>query len=170
MTIRVNRRSYINVMELLVFQEVEHQLKKLPAKLSTHVKPMEVATFALNQLKPLYASSPKGVEHQRHRALQDHGEQIVMAVRQGIAAVQRDMLRTTQPLNLDEDDSAQAALDKLKRLLNREDLNWSNVVDVVERSLHDASIGEQVWAKPAAPKSHSPGQMDFRTGRMRFQP
>ncbi len=168
MTIRVNRRSYINVMELLVLQEVEHQIKKLPAKLSTHVKPMEVATFALNQLKPLYASSPKGVEHQRERALQDYGDQIVTAVRQGIAAVQRDMLRKTVPLNLDEEGSAQAALEKLKRLLKRDDLNWTNVADVIERSLHDASTGEQVWAKPEV-QSTSP-QFDFRTGRMRFNP
>jgi Late competence development protein ComFB len=166
MTIRVNRRSYINVMELLVLQEVEHQIKKLPAKLSAHVKPMEVATFALNQLKPLYASSPKGVEHQRERALQDHGDQIVTAVRQGIAAVQRDMLRKTAPLNLDEEGSAQAALDKLKRLLQRDDLNWTNVADVIERSLHDASTGEQVWAKPEPQATAQ--QFDFRTGRMRF--
>jgi hypothetical protein len=168
MTIRVNRRSYINVMELLVLQEVEHQIKKLPAKLSAHVKPMEVATFALNQLKPLYASSPKGVEHQRERALQDYGDQIVTAVRQGIAAVQRDMLRKTAPLNLDEEGSAQAALDKLKRLLKRDDLNWTNLADVIERSLHDASTGEQVWSKPE-PQTTSQ-QFDFRTGRMRFGP
>lgn len=168
MAIRVNRRNYINVMELLVLQEVEHQLKKLPAKLSAHIKPMEVATFALNQLRPLYASNPKGVEYQRERALQDHGEQVVKAVRQGIAAVQRDMLRTSQPLNLDEEGSAQAALDKLKRLLKRDDLNWTNVADVVERSLHEASTGEQIWSKPAVHQSPSQ-QFDFRTGRVRLQ-
>ncbi|NEO33373.1 MAG: late competence development ComFB family protein [Symploca sp. SIO3C6] len=50
-------------MELLVIEEVKHQLDNYPQQLANYINPVEVATYALNRLSPLYASSEEGWPH-----------------------------------------------------------------------------------------------------------
>lgn len=91
------KAACFNLMELFVKRELFHQLKKIPVSMAQYIQPGEVATFALNRLPPLYASSEQGKIHQIHRAKEFH-EQVRMAVLQGIAAVLRDPLRKSTPL------------------------------------------------------------------------
>lgn len=88
----------INVMEILVLKEVDRQLERLTPNQAQYIKPVEVATYALNRLPSLYASSQEGLKYQFKRAKQEYKSQITIAVRQGIAAVQRDPLRRSTPL------------------------------------------------------------------------
>ncbi len=90
----------INVMEILVLMQVDRQLEKLPSNLAEYVKRVDVATYALNRLPCLYASSQEGLQHQVQRGKRKYREQIYTAVRQAMIAVQRDPLRRSTPLPL----------------------------------------------------------------------
>jgi hypothetical protein len=141
-----------NVMEMLVAEEVEKQIKSLPAKTASYVNSSEIVAYALNRLPCLYATSRKGWEWQWHHGKTELCQKITMAVRQGIIAVQRDPLRACEPLDLCPDNAAIDALEKLKVLLQRQDLSWENLSDVVEQTLLNNSKGRVTWRKPAASK------------------
>ncbi|MEL7035685.1 MAG: late competence development ComFB family protein [Cyanobacteria bacterium J06592_8] len=92
----------INVMQILVLQEVNHQLKELSPHQAQSIKPVEVITYALNRLPSLYASSKEGLCYQLKQAQEEYKPEILQAVRQGIVAVQRDPLRRSTPLMLNK--------------------------------------------------------------------
>ena len=128
-------RAYTNVMERLVAEEVSRQKAKLPPKLREYIKTVEVETFALNRLPALYASSEKGWQMQYEKAAQAHAEAVTQAVRQGIAAVQVDPLRASQPLSVRQNDQSEAILTTFRDLLNQPDLTWDDVLYKCKRIL-----------------------------------
>ena len=135
----IPRRAYINVMELLVAEEVEQQLKSLSPRVIKYLKVVEVETYALNRLPALYASSEKGWQHQYEKAKRELRNQIKSAVRQAIAAVQVDPIRSSEPLQLSQaQDESSGVLDSLRDLLKQPDLGWDGVVsrlqDIVSNS------------------------------------
>jgi len=140
-------QTYRNVMESLVVEEVEKQFQALPAKVASYVNKAEIIAFALNRLPALYATSEKGWQQQRERARKEMDSRIVTAVRQAIAAVQRDPLRVVVPLRVEDNHEAQLALQGLRALLQREELSWGNLVDVVENTLIRTTRGEVTWRK-----------------------
>jgi hypothetical protein len=95
-------RKYHNVMEELVTEEAKRQLASLSPKLSQYIKRVEVETYALNRLPPLYASCREGWMQQLKRGRAEFSAAIKTAVRQAIAAVQRDLLRISTPLSPEE--------------------------------------------------------------------
>jgi len=130
--------TYQNVMEVLVNEEVNRQMKQLPPKLADYINRVEVATYALNRLPPLYASSQEGRRHQRVRGKQEYNNQIATAVRQAFAAVQRDPLRRATPMTREEEAEYQmalAALEQIQQLLPHKQLSWHNLVNVLQQSL-----------------------------------
>lgn len=86
---------YRNAVEPLVLQEAQRQLQKLPSKLLVSLNPeqviAQVVAYALNRLPGLYATSDRGWKFQQQQA-EKLVPEIEKAVRQGIAAVQRDPL------------------------------------------------------------------------------
>ncbi|XGV98234.1 MAG: late competence development ComFB family protein [Leptolyngbya sp. BL-A-14] len=140
-------QTYRNVMESLVVEEVEAQFQKLPAKVSRYVNKAEVIAYALNRLPALYATSEKGWEQQGARARRELNNQIVAAVRQAIAAVQRDPLRAVVPLKIGAEQESQLVLNELKELLGRDELSWRNLVEAVENALIRTARGEVTWRK-----------------------
>ncbi|HEY9626038.1 MAG TPA: late competence development ComFB family protein [Coleofasciculaceae cyanobacterium] len=90
--------NYQNVIEILVAREVDRQIRHLPPQLVAYIKPEDVMAYALNRLPPLYATSLEGRERQQHHAKTQLLEKIVIAVRQGIAAVQQDPIKVKTPL------------------------------------------------------------------------
>ena len=97
-----SKKKYLNIMEDMVTQEVNRQITELPQKLAKYIKRVDVETYALNRLPPLYASSQEGWKFQTKRAEQKYKKQITMAVRHAFAAVQRDILKHSTPLVKDE--------------------------------------------------------------------
>jgi len=138
---------YRNVMEPLVVAEVEIQLKQLSPKVVQYVNRAEAIAFALNRLPALYATSEKGWQQLTARATRQMQPQIQVAVRQALVAIQRDPLRSSNPLRLEESRDAYHALQGLKELLRSNDLSWQNVVDTVERVLIRTARGEITWRK-----------------------
>lgn len=131
-------KTYKNVMELLVDEEINQQLQTLPPKLVKYINCVEVATYALNRLPTLYASSSEGLEKQRRRARKELKSQIVMATRQGIAAVQRDPIRKSTPLVSEKDiesEAAKEALQMLEGVLDSEELSWISLAELAKETL-----------------------------------
>lgn len=143
-------QTYRNVMESLVVEEVEKQFQRLPPKVVSYVNKAEVIAYALNRLPPLYATSERGWQQQRERARRGMDQQIMTAVRQAIAAVQRDPLRAVTPLKVEEEQESIAALHGLKELLGREELSWRDLVNAVEHALIKTARGEITWRKRAS--------------------
>lgn len=135
------KRAYINVMEVLVAEEVDRQLKRLPTRVLKYVKRVEVETYALNRLPALYASSEKGWEYQSEKAKQELHAQIANAVRQAFAAVQVDPIRLSQPLTLmAESQEAQKALQALRDMLHQPNLSWDGIVQTVRQLISQGRV------------------------------
>lgn len=125
--------TYINVMECLVAEEVERQLKKLPKSMEKYVKRFEIETFALNRLPSLYATSEKGLQHQHKRAMTELQPHIIKAVRQAFITVQADPLRISEPLQIPENSQeAEAVLQVLRQWTNTPNLNWSSALNKLQ--------------------------------------
>jgi hypothetical protein len=77
---------------------VERKIEKLPPHLAKYINPAQVVAYALNRLPSLYATSEEGWRRQQLKARTELKNQIIMAVRQGFAAVQKDPLKVTTPL------------------------------------------------------------------------
>jgi len=132
-------------MEILVAKEVKRQLRQLPPNLAKYIEQVEVATYALNRLPPLYASSEEGLRQQQLRGEKNFAEQIATAVRQALAAVQRDPLRISTPLAPEEGSEyhdAYIALQDLQELLQQDVLNWRNLASTVRHTLLQAIQGD----------------------------
>lgn len=154
------RRAYMNVMELLVAEEVEQQLRNLPPRVIKYLKVVEVETYALNRLPALYASSEKGWQHQYDKAKRELRNQIKSAVRQAVAAVQVDPIRSSEPLQLGQGDEATGVLDSLRDLLKQPDLSWDGVIN----RLRDI-VGNRPGSVPQIPESDPEG-----SHRTRYRP
>jgi len=128
-------RAYTNVMERLVAEEVQRQKGKLPPKLREYIKTVEVETYALNRLPALYASSEKGWQMQYEKAGKTNAESVSKAVRQGIAAVQVDPLRASQPLSVKQNDESEAVLTSFRNMLNQPELSWDDIMYKCKRLL-----------------------------------
>ncbi len=128
-------RAYTNVMERLVTEEVRRQRAKLPPKLRQYIKTVEVETYALNRLTPLYASSEKGWQMQYEKAGERQAEAIFNAVRQGIAAVQVDPLRASEPLHVLQGDESEDMLTAFRNMLNQPELTWDDIIYKCKRLL-----------------------------------
>ncbi|NEP09884.1 MAG: late competence development ComFB family protein [Symploca sp. SIO2C1] len=132
-----SNRTHKNVMELFVSQEVEQQRSQLSENLAKYIDPIEVATYALNRLPPLYACSQQGWQYQKLQA-QSQFQQITIAVRQALAAVQRDPIKRSTPLIPSEEtelQEAQAALAGLQNLLHQREVSWNNLANTVQKAL-----------------------------------
>lgn len=134
-----------NIMELLVDEEINRQVKALPGRLQGYIDTTEVAAYALNRLPPLYASSEKGMNKQKLRGQKYHSKEIANAVRQGLEIIQQDPIRLSAPLVCETSspcNDAHSALEELKQflskrnLLHHPDISWQNLVSVVEEALH----------------------------------
>ncbi len=133
-----SKRTHKNVMELLVTQEVERQRSQLSENLAKYIDPIEVATYALNRLPPLYACSQQGWQYQELQAQSQFQQQITIAVRQALVAVQRDPIKRSTPLvpiEQTELQEAQAALAALQNLLHQREVSWNNLANTVQKAL-----------------------------------
>lgn len=150
------KRTYTNVMEQLVAEEIGRQMGQLPPKLRPYIKSGQVAAYALNQLPVLYASSERGWLAQTEKARQVYADTIVKAVRQGLAVVQNDPLRAGLSLSHQPiDNQAEMVLTTFRQLLNQPTLTWDDILYKCKRILlpHDhpdrppfkAEFEQTVW-------------------------
>ncbi|MEM9273891.1 MAG: late competence development ComFB family protein [Cyanobacteria bacterium P01_F01_bin.143] len=127
-----------NVMEELVTEEINKQLKRYPRKVAKFINQVEVFTYALNRLPPLYASSHKGFNRQKIRGKAELQITITRTVRDGIKQVQNDLIRISNPLTMElnsveqELAEAQEALQELSVFFPTKNLSWKNINKIVK--------------------------------------
>lgn len=127
-----------NVMEELVTEEIHKQLKRYPRKVAKFINQVEVFTYALNRLPPLYASSHKGFNRQKIRGKAELQITITRTVRDGIKKVQNDLIRISNPLTTElnsveqELAEAQEALQELSVFFPTKNLSWKNINKIVK--------------------------------------
>lgn len=127
-----------NVMEILVRAEAVRQMQLLPSKTLKFIKLTQVKAYALNVLPPLYVTSEKGWNRYWHKGQTELKEQVALAVRQGIAAVQRDPLREISALPHEREQIADATLNQIKRVLGNDSLTWYSVIPALKQALRYA--------------------------------
>lgn len=118
-------RCHKNVMEDLVYDEIARQIKHYPKNLAGYINKVEVATYALNRLPALYASSQNGQSQQIQVARKKYKDHVVSAVRRAIAAVERDPLRVSAPIVSDLEnhyDLSKTLVHELQTLLQQRNL------------------------------------------------
>ena len=149
--------THRNVMEILVAEEIERQIVRLPSNIRKFINPIEVATYALNRLPALYASSQQGFNKQKLKGRSQYEVKITQEVRKGFAAIQQDILRSSTPIKVENESdidrdikAAQEALQELADFLPKEDRTWKNVVRLVKPIL--AELKEEDWAEIKAQK------------------
>ncbi len=150
----------MNVMELLVAEEVDKQVKTMHPRMLKYLKRVEVETYALNRLPSLYASSEKGWQLQYEKAKRELHNQIKSAVRQAFAAVQVDPIRASQPLRGQEDEAANVALNALREILKQPDLSWDGAINRLRTVLGRRSDG----ALPTADATDTSHRTRYRDG------
>jgi hypothetical protein len=128
-----------NAMEILVASEIEKQIKKFPETVARYINKVEVATYALNRLPPLYASCEEGLEKQKTKGIKEYKHQIQTAVSHAFAAVQRDLLRISTPIVPDNNadlNEAQTAFQEIANYFPNRDLSWNNFVKIIKPILN----------------------------------
>ncbi len=159
----VPRHGYINVMELLVNEEVEKQIKGMQPRMLKYLKRVEVETYALNRLPSLYASSEKGWQLQYEKAKREFHNQIKSAVRQAFAAVQVDPIRSSEPLKLQDSETASAALNALREMLRQPDLSWDGVINRLRSALGQKVESQAEAGEGSHRTRYRPGAPDMPT-------
>jgi hypothetical protein len=145
---RTIKHISINIMEELVAEEVTRQFKRYPESVTQYINKVEVATFALNRLPPLYASCHKGLNQQKLKGKTDFSAQITKTVRQGFAAVQKDVLRYSTPLQPENNfvstskqneelEEARKALAELAEFFPHSKVSWDELVKLVKPLLSE---------------------------------
>ncbi|MGV2828189.1 late competence development ComFB family protein [Myxosarcina sp. GI1(2024)] len=152
MKIKTPNQDWVNrnVMEILVKEEIDRQIGRYPANIVKHINLLEVATYALNRLPALYASSQQGFNRQKIKGRSQHGIEITQAVRRGFAAVQQDLLRYSTPLvetaeptikdELENIAQARQALEELSEYLPNGKFSWTEIVKLIEPYLAQAKL------------------------------
>ncbi len=134
-------KIHVNIMVLLVQEEIERQLQIYPQKMRNYINQVEVATYALNRLPPLYASTFIGREHQKRTGQQKYKSQIILAVRRALAAIERDPIRQSVALVAEKQvqyELAQTSLRKLEKMFkkqgiiaNNQELSWNKLTRII---------------------------------------
>ncbi len=165
---KINRpeNDYIhrNVMELLVADEIDRQIVRLPNNIRKFINTIEVATYALNRLPALYASSQQGFNKQKLKGRSQYSVKITQEVRKGFAAVQQDLLRSSTPLLAENEEEieksiaeAKAALKELADYLPEKDLTWKNIVKLVKPLLVELQQQDEAEINARKVRSKSSG-------------
>ena len=133
--------SYTNVLEKLVTSFAEHNMQRLPRELQAQIKIEDVIAYTLNRLPPMYATSGRGVQQLRQRVKSEMLPEVLSILKQGFARILQSPTRLRLPLPMERFNAEQEeALEKLKEILGRDDLNWRNLPDAIESALGAPSV------------------------------
>lgn len=137
-----------NAMELLVAEEIKKQLDPYSAEAKEFINQVEVATYALNRLPSLYASSEEGIAWQKQKGQRELQEKITETVREALDVVYKDPARFSTPLLSLEEQEVQEAKEALQELLDwlwmhqsemsRHDVSWRELITLVKQIVSQA--------------------------------
>ena len=127
-SVRLNlAKTYVNAMEILVEEEVDRRFEQLSKSQKAYLNRMEVVSYALNQLPPLYATSKNGLHYQRQQGREQQSAQIQRAVQHALAAVVRDPIMNYEPLKFQAPAGLRDALSRIRVILHNEQVTWETL-------------------------------------------
>lgn len=125
-----------NAVEDIVIKEARLQREALRADVKQRIQLHEVAAYALNRLPTLYAATQNGWLEQCSRSRNELDLEIANAVRRGIHILQiGDPLHDTTPLPETEFNCNAKSLIKLREVLSKPNMRWSDVPPKVEAEI-----------------------------------
>ncbi len=127
------RLKMVNVTEQLVMLAIQ---KINTPQVHEGNRPAEIAAYALNRLPPMYATSWNGYNISRQRGINELSKDIILAVRNAaLKILQSPPVPSTSPFATDFETEAQETLQNIRRIMDRDDIDLSNVVQVVQEFL-----------------------------------
>ncbi len=124
--------DYLNVLEQLVYDSVALQLEA-PEYEGKEVNFDEIMAFALNRLPPMYATSETGIEQLRASAMEHLQERVNSVVRDAIEKVTKNPRFDVHPLPFNHfEKELDFALREVRQILNRTDVTWENLDDILK--------------------------------------
>jgi hypothetical protein len=133
--------NYTNVLEKLVTSFAEHNMERLPPELRAQIKIEDVIAYTLNRLPPMYATSGRGVQQLRQRVKSEMLPEVLNILKQGFARILQSPTRLRLPLPMERFNAEQEeALERLKEILGRDDLNWRNLPEAIESAIGVPSV------------------------------
>lgn len=137
---------YSNILESLVSAIVERRVQRLDETIQKKISIDDVAAYVLNRLPPMYATSRRGLQSLRQRVKSEMTNQIISIVKEALVKVIQSPERALSPLpferfNLELEDT----LIQLRELLQRDDITWRNVAEIVEECLRTPRSDYPVW-------------------------
>jgi len=137
---------YSNILESLVAAIVERRVQRLDETVQKKISIDDVAAYVLNRLPPMYATSRRGLQNLRQRVKSEMTNQIISIVKEALVKVIQAPERALSPLpfekfNLELEDT----LVQLREMLQRDDITWRNVAEVVEECLRAPRSDYPVW-------------------------
>lgn len=137
-----------NAMELLVAEEIKKQLEPYTYETKEFINQVEVATYALNRLPSLYASSEEGLAWQKQKGQRELQAKITETVREALDVVYKDPARFSTPLLSSQEQEVQEAKEALQELLDwlwmhqsemsRHDVSWRELIALVKQIVSQA--------------------------------
>lgn len=138
--------QFINTLENLVAAVADRQISKLEPDIQPKVTLEEVCAYALNRLPPMYATTDNGLKYWRERARVELAGDILATVRQSIIIIAKSPSRFLPPLRSDKFSNEQEqAIAELKDILQIDDINWRNVVSIIQDAFEQVQNGEIIW-------------------------
>jgi len=127
----------VNVLEHLVFMAIE---QTTTPEVHKKINRDQVATYALNRLPSMYATTVRGFRHLRQKAISDLSRELVGEVRNGVIKVLLFSYSDTQPIYAHQfTEEYKEAIVALRNVLGRSDVNLKNIVPIV-RELKDSHL------------------------------
>ncbi|MCS6960274.1 MAG: late competence development ComFB family protein [Pseudanabaenaceae cyanobacterium SKYGB_i_bin29] len=124
-----------NTIEEFVIEEVQKQVSPEERRDKFFVN--ELIVTSLNLLPPLYACTERGWVQQRQKIQSSMLEQITNAVQLARAQLHHDPPKFPLPLTLHEIRRSEHCLFQLRRLLDKPDLTWKELPEVLEKRISD---------------------------------
>jgi hypothetical protein len=140
--------QFSNVLEKLVLSLAYHQIQKLHPAIAETVDLGETTAYVLNRLPTMYATTEKGYRELRLRAREVYGKEVVAVLKEAIAVCVEAPNVEKVPLPLARFEAElEEALEQIRWILQRDDINWSNAAFIVEECLQQAINNEIEWRK-----------------------
>ncbi|MDX2256639.1 MAG: late competence development ComFB family protein [Pseudanabaenaceae cyanobacterium bins.39] len=135
-----------NVLEDLVKQEVNNQMRHMAGVLPRKVSINDVCAHALNRLPPMYATTEQGVAWQTNKAKEQMASQIESTVIQSLLTLSRTPRRFNDPLPLLKfDEECEHSLSNLRQIFQRDDIIWQNIAILAEYAIEQEKQGKVNW-------------------------
>ncbi len=140
--------QFSNVLEKLVLSLAYHQIQKLHPAIADTVDLGEATAYVLNRLPTMYATTEKGYKELRLRAREVYGLEVVTVLKEAIEVCVEVPNVEKVPLPLARFEAEQEqALEQIRWILQRDDINWRNAPFIVEECLQQSIASEIEWRK-----------------------